>query len=98
MQANIPSVREVMNKNLPDKKFRSGAVSATIWTNTLQKDGKAVAYKTVSIERNYKDKQGNWKTTSSLRVADIPRAVLVLNKSYEYLALNDDGIDEEVVQ
>jgi hypothetical protein len=75
-------------KNMPEKKFRAGAVSATIWQNNSQKqDGSMASFNTISFERGYKDKQGNWKSTSSLRVADIPKAVVVLNKAYEYLVM-----------
>jgi hypothetical protein len=41
------------------------------------------------------DKEGNWQTTSSLRVGDIPKATLVLNKAYEYLMLKDGAITED---
>ncbi len=74
--------------NKPEKKFRAGAVSATIWKNERQDNGKAFAFHTISLERGYKDKAGEWKTTSSLRTADLPKASLVLGKAYEYLILN----------
>lgn len=74
--------------NQPLKKFRAGAVSATIWTNT-SKDGNE--YMTVSFERGYKDKEGDWKTTSSLRLNDLPKAELVLHKAYEFIALGTEA-------
>lgn len=73
-------------KNLPEKKFRAGAISATVWQNMGQrKDGTISSFSTISFERGYKDKEGNWKATNSLRISDIPKAVVVLNKAYEYL-------------
>jgi len=76
------------NKKLPEKKFRAGAISATIWQNDGQKrDGTVSVFNTISFERGYKDKGGNWKSTTSLRTADIPRAMVVLNKAYEYLVM-----------
>lgn len=93
----IPTVNEVMNKKHPDKKFRAGAISATIWTNETKNDkGEPVSYKTISFARNYMDKEGNWQSTNSLRVADLPKAQLVIAKAYEYVALSDDdSIDME---
>lgn len=73
--------------NLSLKKFRAGAIIATVWSNQT-KDGEG-EYKTVSLERSYKDKEGIWKYTSSLRTADLPRASLVLQKAFEYLALSE---------
>jgi hypothetical protein len=77
-------------RNQPEKKIRSGAISATIWANEQDTPNGKVLYKTVSFERSYKDKDGKWQGTSKLRSMDIPRAVLVLNKAYEYLALGEE--------
>ena len=88
-----------MEKNLPEKKIRAGAISATVWENQgKNNEGKPVAYKTVSFERSYKDSKGEWKTTSSLRMNDLPKAKLVLEKAFEYLALsNSPTITQETV-
>ncbi len=76
--------------NLPEKKFSTGAVSATVWKNTgVGKEG-AVEYRTVSFQRSYKDKKDDtWKHTSSLRLHDLPKATLVLQKAYEYLVMRE---------
>lgn len=73
----------------PLKKFRAGAVCATVWNNPT-KDGEG-AYKSISLERGYKDKEGAWHNTGSLRTADLPKATLVLQKAYEYLAMGEDA-------
>ena len=85
------------DKNTPEKKFRASPISATIWTNESKtKDGETRLYRTVSIERTYKDKEGAWKSTTSLRVHDLPKAALVINKAYEYITIKEegDGIEE----
>lgn len=76
-------------KNKPIKKFRAGAITATIWSNP-SKEGDS-EYNTVSFERHYTDKDGNWKTTNSLRAGDLPKAILVLNKSYEFISLTEEA-------
>jgi hypothetical protein len=79
-------------RNQPEKKFRAGAISATVWQNAGQrKDGTVTSFNTISFERGYKDKEGNWKSTSSLRIADIPKAVVVLSKAYEYLVMKQSA-------
>ena len=80
-----------MEPNKPKKKFNAGAVSATVWENqaTNKTTGNPVSYNTISLQRGYKDKEGNWKSTNSLRVADIPKAILVLQKAYEELTLRE---------
>jgi len=84
----------------PEKKFSTGSVSATIWQNTgKRKTGEEVSFRTVSFQRRYRDKEGNWKTTNTLRTNDLPKASLVLQKAYEYLVLKemqDNSIEEPV--
>lgn len=75
--------------NMPEKKFVAGAISATIWKNTSEKDGKEFSYETISIERNFKDQNGEWKKTSSMRINDLPKAEMVLKKAYEFLTLRE---------
>lgn len=75
-----------MEKNMPKRKFRAGGVSATIWQNK-SKDGKE--FSTVSFEKGYKDKEGAWKSTNYLGVGDLPKAMVVLGKAYEFLALKE---------
>ncbi|MEM4282194.1 MAG: hypothetical protein QXU88_01980 [Candidatus Woesearchaeota archaeon] len=76
-----------MEKKMPEKKFRAGAVSATIWLNEGLRDGQIVNYPTVCFEKVYKDKSGQWKSTNSLNMSDIPKAIVVLSKAFEFLAL-----------
>jgi effector-binding domain-containing protein len=92
MNTNKPQPGKTQEKNQPEKKFRAGPICATIWSNNnLDKDGKVVAYRSVSFERSYKDKNDSWQTTHSLRLNDLPKAALVLQKAYEYLALTTMG-------
>jgi hypothetical protein len=90
-----------MENNKPEKKFRAGAIQAAVWRNEGQdKDGQKTNFATISMERGYKDKEGNWKSTTSLRINDLPRAALALTKAYEYLVLKEQEneiIEEAVV-
>jgi hypothetical protein len=76
--------------NRPEKKFSAGSIHATVWRNEVtSKDGNPTSFMTVTFERNYKDKNGDWKTSSALRINDLPKASLVLNKAYEYMAIGE---------
>lgn len=99
MNENIKT--ETVSGNIPEKKFSTGAISATVWENQgKSKSGEAVSFRTVSLQRRYKDKEGNWQSTNTLRINDLPRVSLVLQKAYEYLVLKDiqtsQGLVEEV--
>ncbi len=87
-----------IEKNTPEKKFSTGAIQVTVWKNVGSKDGKSHEYKTFSFTRRYQDKTGQWKSSSSLRINDLPRAVVALNKAYEYAILRaQEGVDGEAI-
>ena len=93
MAINKPFNKAPMHKQKsenapPVKIFRAGGVKATIWENTNKE---LQVYKTISFERNYKDKDGEWKQTNSLRVQDLMKASLVLQKAYEYCVMKAEN-------
>ena len=70
----------------PVMRFRSGAVSATVWENQ-RKDGGT--YPSVKLSRSYRDKQTqDWKDTSSFSVNDLPVVAILARKAFEALALD----------
>ena len=93
-------------RNTPEKKFSTGAVTATVWQNQGKgRNGEIVAYRTVSLQRSYKDKNGVWQHANSLRVNDLPRASLVLQKAFEYLVIREKEVsasmnyaDEDIIE
>jgi len=92
MGSNTNESMNTGNGNMPEKKFRAGAISATVWLNKGQRNGEETSFRTIAIERGYKDKEDNWKSTNSLRINDLPRARVVLQKAYEYLVLNEQDL------
>ena len=88
MSVNIKT--ESVSGNLPEKKFSTGALVATVWGNQgKNKEGDDVSFRTVSFQRRYMDKNGEWQSTSTLRINDLPKASLVLQKAYEYLVMKE---------
>ena len=85
----------------PTKAFKVGAVRVAIWSNPrVSADGRAFnSHKTI-IERTYKDQMNNFKTTGSLDVDDIPKAILALSRAYEFLVSSSsrkNGADQNEV-
>ena len=79
--------------NAPEKKFRAGAISATVWLNKGHKaTGEETEYRTISIERSYTDKEGNWQSTNSFRVNDLPKVALLAQKAYEYQVFKEQDL------
>ncbi len=88
MEQNKEKSKEELNT--PLKKFRAGAITATIWENESEVKGEMKVFKSVNVERSYTDKKGEWKSTSNFRDFDLPKVVLVSNLAYEYLSLTDE--------
>ena len=69
----------------PEKVFKMGGVRASVFRNTIQRNGQAVDLPKVVIEVRYRDKSGQWQGTNSLSLNDLPKAVTALQQAYEYL-------------
>ena len=74
----------------PEKKFQCGAIEASIFENEIQQNGKPIKIKKVAFQKRYKSSDGSWKSTNSLDVNDLPKAILALQNAYEYLVLSPE--------
>ncbi len=89
----VQQAQKTTSGNLPEKKFRAGAISATVWLNKGHStDGQETEFRTISLERHYTDKEGKWQATSSFRINDLPKAAVVLQKAYEHLVFNEQDL------
>jgi len=83
----------------PIKKYSAGSVSSAIWENEATVNGNKVTLLKATVGRRYKDKDGNWKSSSSFSRNEIPLAVYCLLKAFSAMVgETDDVVDEEVVR
>jgi hypothetical protein len=73
----------------PEKEFRAGGVSATVWNNQQMINGNKMDVKSVQIQRNYLDDKKEWKKTSSFKTNDLPKLVAVATEAFKYLTLKE---------
>jgi hypothetical protein len=90
-----------MESNKPIKVFKAGAVKASIFQNEGI-NNQSPHYRVV-LDRSYKDAQGRWQSTNGFSVlTDVPKALLVLSKAYEYIAMKPpvtpSGVQEEYIE
>ena len=69
----------------PENVFKIGAVRVSVFRNIIVKAGQSIPLPKVVIEVRYKDKNGRWQGTNSLSINDLPKAILALQKAFEYL-------------
>ena len=64
----------------PEKTIRIGSISASIFANTREAgdEEKTRTIRSVTLQRSYKDDEGNWRNTASFGLADLPTALRVL--------------------
>jgi len=74
----------------PEITFRQGNCQASVFVNEVVRNGRGFEMKSVSFQRRYKDKDGEWKSTSKLDVNDIPKAILCLTKAFDYMTASDN--------
>jgi hypothetical protein len=79
--------------NKPEKKFRAGGITATVWKNTIKDGDRTFDVRSVNLERSYKDKEGNWQNTNSMRAADLPRAILMLQEAFKFCVEGHESED-----
>jgi hypothetical protein len=81
---SIANVSHENRKTNAVRHIRVGGVEATIWKNVSN----GITTFSVSLQRSYRDRTGEWKSTYSLRQNDLPKAILALQKAYEHVALS----------
>jgi len=92
-QAQSPQA-ETEESRTPVVAFRYRRISAAVFEQPVQVGDHEVTVFNVSLRRSYRDGQGNWRSTHTLRLVDLPSAILALQKCYEHiLTVRDD--DEE---
>jgi len=84
--------------NKPIKKWRSGTIDCSVWSNEREVNGNKVEFKTVSLRKSWR--QDNiWRdqTITNLRRNDLQKVILLLQKAQEDLLLdtNREEIEEE---
>ena len=86
----------------PEVSIRAGQMSCAVWKNVAVIKGKKVALLKASVERRYRDSDGNWKSSGSFARNEIPLAIYCMQKALEYIiekdnARSENGVEEETV-
>ncbi len=75
----------------PIKKFKVGTIGVSIWQNERETPNGTREFPSITIQKGFKDKEGNWQNTSALNSGDLPKAILAMQKAYEYLVLKEQA-------
>ena len=84
----------------PIAKFQAGQVSAALWENQVQVNGRTVTLLKATVQRRYKDRDGKWQSSGSFGRNEIPMAIYCLQKAFEKIiekqkdSSNGDNVEE----
>lgn len=74
-----------MRNTHPEKIIMVGPCRASVFRNLVLKDGKEIELPKVVLEVRYRDKTGRWRSTQAMTLREIPKAILAMQKAFEYL-------------
>ena len=84
---------EETKSNKPAAHFKVKGIRVTLWRESRKgQTGKPFDSWSVTMDRSYKDANGQWQNSHSLKERDVPLAILALGKAYAYLC--EKGGDE----
>lgn len=66
----------------PEMSFKCGNCEAAVFNNKISRNGEMATIKKVVFQKRYKNQNGEWSSTSSLDINDIPKAILALTQAY----------------
>ena len=74
----------------PEKQFRVGNVSASVFANTIDTERGKRTVRNVNLQRRYYDeKEANpdkrWKSSTSFGLGDLPQAIRVLTIAQQHI-------------
>jgi hypothetical protein len=81
--------------NKPIYKQSAGPIDLAIWQNTIETPrGKATVLK-AQVERRFKSASGEYRSTSSFSITDLPKVLYLLTQAYDYIIRHEQAEREQ---
>ena len=94
----------MVGQQMPVAKFKAGQVSSAVWRNEIQVKGKDITVLKATVQRRYKNREGNWQSSGSFSRNEIPLAIYCLQQAFEKIIetqsednANSGNIEETVI-
>jgi hypothetical protein len=75
----------------PIRKYKAGTLEVAVWRNEGTSENEEFSFNTFSFNRSFKDKNGEWKTTTILRREDLPKLRILLDEAYKEEVLKSEN-------
>jgi hypothetical protein len=81
--------------NKPVKSFKASNVEASVWMQKVKRNGKTVIRHSVRIQKQFRNKDGDYEKTDCYFRDDLPKLRLVVDKAFEFIALGNSETAED---
>ena len=75
----------------PEKTYRIGRCSASVFVNTAGEGDDKRTFRAVSLQRRYRDGD-DWKSSTSFGLADLPNAIAVMQIAMNHIATHEADV------
>ena len=69
-----------------------------MFQNSREINGKVFEFRNFQLQRTYKDRDGAWQNSSSLRLNDLPKAELLLKKAFEDVVMKNGNATSDIAE
>ena len=77
----------------PERVFRIGPVTASVFLNEIETEGGKRSVRSVSLQRRYRDsKDDEWKSSNSFALGELPQAMAALDLAMKHVASKEAAI------
>ena len=80
--------------NKPKHALRLGALCMSIWENRVEQNGQTTVRYSATLNKRYRDKNGEWKDSNTFFPDDLYRIALLAQKTTEWIELKEENPSE----
>lgn len=89
-EQETPIVKKDTPKSEIEARFKSGTLSATVWSKELTSEEYGVnKVFSFTINRGYKDANNEWKNTDNFRKQDIGNVIVLINNVANFILIDE---------
>lgn len=81
--------------NKPVKSFKAANIEASVWRQEVERNGQIVMRHSVRIQKQYRNKDGDYEKTDYYFRDDLPKLILVAQKAFDFVALKESADTNE---
>jgi len=87
--------QEAPRNGAPTHRVSAQGITATVWSNPAPNGGQ---FLTITVDRSYKTKDGDWRTAKSFRLRDLPVVIMELEAVFRQFGMKEKQLETQRIQ